>query len=168
MKPHFFSADEYFKETFGKKMFRLSLDGGMTCPNRDGKAGTGGCSFCSASGSGDFAQKRTGTIAEQIAAAKDQVKNKLPKNGAPYRCTNQRTPGPFFWWFCQLCRFLLLHFLPANPSRQSIPLVSNSNAQILTKHTYFFRLLLTKIPVFLIISLYEKVPAQPVTFRFHH
>ncbi|MBP3610883.1 MAG: TIGR01212 family radical SAM protein [Lachnospiraceae bacterium] len=84
MKPYFYSADEYFKETFGKKMFRLSLDGGMTCPNRDGTTGTGGCAFCSASGSGDFAQKHTGSLAEQIEAAKAQVKNKLPKNGAPF------------------------------------------------------------------------------------
>ena len=83
MKPHFFSADEYFKETFGKKMFRLSLDGGMTCPNRDGTAGTGGCSFCSAQGSGDFAAKRTDSIAAQIETAKAQTRGKLPKS-APY------------------------------------------------------------------------------------
>ena len=76
MKPYFYSADEYFKETFHKKMFRLSLDGGMTCPNRDGKAGTGGCSFCSATGSGDFAARHTGSVEEQIAVAKNQVKNK--------------------------------------------------------------------------------------------
>lgn len=84
MKPYFYSADEYLKETFGKKMFRLSLEGGTTCPNRDGSVGLGGCIFCSASGSGDFAQKRTGTLSEQIQSAKFQVKNKLPKNGAPY------------------------------------------------------------------------------------
>ena len=84
MQPYFFSADEYFKQTFGKKMFRLSLDGGMTCPNRDGKVGTGGCAFCSASGSGDFAQKCITSIANQIESAKTQVVKKLPKNGAPY------------------------------------------------------------------------------------
>jgi len=84
MKPQFYSADEYLKETFGKKMFRLSLDGGMTCPNRDGTAGVGGCCFCSAKGSGDFAAARTLSITEQIEAAKTQVHNKLPKNGASY------------------------------------------------------------------------------------
>ena len=84
MKPYFFSADEYFKETFGKKMYRLSLDGGMTCPNRDGTKGIGGCTFCSALGSGDFAAQRNTTIREQLEAAKELVKNKLPKNGAPY------------------------------------------------------------------------------------
>lgn len=84
MKPYFYSADEYFKETFGKKMFRLSLDGGTTCPNRDGTAGSGGCIFCSARGSGDFAAQRGSSVAEQIETAKLQVKNKLPKNGAPF------------------------------------------------------------------------------------
>ena len=84
MKPYFFSANEYFKETFGKKMYRLSLDGGMTCPNRDGNKGIGGCTFCSAMGSGDFAAPRQITITEQLDTAKARIKNKLPKNGAPY------------------------------------------------------------------------------------
>lgn len=84
MKPYFFSADEYFKETFGKKMYRLSLDGGMTCPNRDGNKGIGGCTFCSAMGSGDFAAPRQVTLTEQLDTAKARIKNKLPKNGAPY------------------------------------------------------------------------------------
>ena len=84
MKPYFYSADEYLKETFGKKIFRLSLEGGKTCPNRDGSVGYGGCVFCSASGSGDFAAPRTGSVSEQIETAKAQVKNKLPKNGALY------------------------------------------------------------------------------------
>lgn len=84
MKPHFYSADEYLKQTFGKKMFRLSLDAGTTCPNRDGTLGTGGCVFCSASGSGDFAEKCGTTVSGQIEAAKKQVSKKLPKNGAPF------------------------------------------------------------------------------------
>ena len=84
MKPYFYSADEYFKETFGKKIFRLSLEGGKTCPNRDGSAGYGGCAFCSASGSGDFAERHADTVYEQLERAKAQVKNKLPKNGAPF------------------------------------------------------------------------------------
>ncbi len=84
MKPYFYSADEYFRETFGKKIFRLSLAGGTTCPNRDGTAGYGGCIFCSERGSGDFAAERTTSVYAQIEAAKLQVKNKLPKNGAPY------------------------------------------------------------------------------------
>lgn len=84
MKPYFYSADEYFKDTFGKKIFRLSLAGGTTCPNRDGSKGTGGCVFCSAKGSGDFAEQQKSTVFAQIEAAKNQVQKKLPKNGTPY------------------------------------------------------------------------------------
>jgi len=84
MKPYFYSADEYLKETFGKKIFRLSLDGGTTCPNRDGSKGIGGCVFCSANGSGDFAEHRKTTVLAQIESAKSQVRNKLPKNGTAY------------------------------------------------------------------------------------
>jgi hypothetical protein len=49
------SADSYYRGRFGKKMYRVSLDIGTTCPNRDGTRGTGGCIFCSAGGSGEFA-----------------------------------------------------------------------------------------------------------------
>lgn len=78
------SSDAYFKRVFGKKMFRLSLDAGMTCPNRDGTVGTGGCIFCSANGSGDFAARKEGSLSEQLEAAKQRIRGKLPKNGAPY------------------------------------------------------------------------------------
>lgn len=84
VKPYFYSADEYLKETFGKKMFRLSLDSGTTCPNRDGTKGIGGCCFCSAKGSGDFSAKQEATVSLQIETAKEQVRKKLPKKGAPY------------------------------------------------------------------------------------
>lgn len=78
------SSDAYFKRVFGKKMFRLSLDAGMTCPNRDGTLGTGGCIFCSANGSGDFAARKEGSLSEQLETAKQRIHGKLPKNGAPY------------------------------------------------------------------------------------
>lgn len=71
----------YLKETFGKKVYKLSLDAGFTCPNRDGTIGTRGCSFCSAGGSGEFAASRHLTITEQIEKAKERVREKLPKNG---------------------------------------------------------------------------------------
>ena len=51
----YYSLDTYLKETFGEKVYRISLNGGMTCPNRDGTKGTRGCIFCSRGGSGDFA-----------------------------------------------------------------------------------------------------------------
>ena len=49
------SLDWEMKRTFGEKVYKLALNGGMTCPNRDGRLGTGGCIFCSEGGSGDFA-----------------------------------------------------------------------------------------------------------------
>ena len=49
------SLDYEMKRRFGTKVYKIALEGGMTCPNRDGTIGTGGCIFCSAGGSGDFA-----------------------------------------------------------------------------------------------------------------
>lgn len=69
------TANEYYKEKFGCKVYKLSLDGGFSCPNRDGTVGTGGCIFCSALGGGDFAE--TGTdIKEQLERAKKRVETK--------------------------------------------------------------------------------------------
>ena len=70
------SLDFHLKETFGEKVYRLSLNGGMTCPNRDGLLDTRGCIFCSAGGSGDFAAAPTGSVTEQIAQAKALVQSK--------------------------------------------------------------------------------------------
>ncbi len=67
------SLNESLQETFGCKVYKLSLDGGMTCPNRDGMVGTRGCIFCS--GAGEFAEAG-GTVAEQIARAKRRVEQK--------------------------------------------------------------------------------------------
>ena len=55
MLPYYYSVSEYLKDTYGKKLYKLSLSGNMTCPNRDGKLDTRGCIFCSSHGSGDFA-----------------------------------------------------------------------------------------------------------------
>lgn len=55
----YYSLDYYLKKTYGEKLYKISLDGGMTCPNRDGTLGTHGCIFCSRGGSGDFAASRT-------------------------------------------------------------------------------------------------------------
>lgn len=57
-------------------MYKLSLDGGFTCPNRDGTLGTRGCIFCSSRGSGDFAPERSLSIPEQLEAAKSRVEKK--------------------------------------------------------------------------------------------
>ena len=67
---------ERLRERFGCKVYKLALDGGMTCPNRDGKVGYGGCTFCSGDGSGFFAEKSRGDLDEQIARAKARVEQK--------------------------------------------------------------------------------------------
>lgn len=70
------SLDYYIKETFGEKLYKISLDGGMTCPNRDGTLGNKGCIFCSAGGSGDFAGDRNVSIKEQLEYGRQLVKRK--------------------------------------------------------------------------------------------
>ncbi|MBQ8278358.1 MAG: TIGR01212 family radical SAM protein [Roseburia sp.] len=70
------SLDYHFKTTFGEKVYRLSLNGGMSCPNRDGHLSTGGCIFCSAGGSGDFAASPALSVTEQIEHAKLRVAGK--------------------------------------------------------------------------------------------
>lgn len=74
------SLDFMLKEKFGEKLYKLSLNGGMTCPNRDGKISVGGCIFCSAGGSGDFASAFTADIDEQIEEAKILVSRKYKGN----------------------------------------------------------------------------------------
>ena len=65
----YYSLDYYLKQTFHEKLYKLSLNGGMTCPNRDGTIGTGGCIFCSEGGSGDFAADNRLPMDEQILQA---------------------------------------------------------------------------------------------------
>ena len=72
----YYSLDYYLKTTYGEKLYKISLDGGMTCPNRDGTLGTHGCIFCSRGGSGDFAASRTLSVTEQIEAGKQQSAKK--------------------------------------------------------------------------------------------
>ncbi len=72
----YYSLDSYIKETFGEKLYKISLDGGMTCPNRDGTLDTRGCIFCSAGGSGDFASDRRLSIKEQLAQGKQLISKK--------------------------------------------------------------------------------------------
>ena len=67
-------SDQYM-EKFGCKVYKLSIDAGFTCPNRDGTLGTGGCIFCSADGGGEFAEKGC-SITQQLEQAKKRVENK--------------------------------------------------------------------------------------------
>lgn len=73
---NYLSLSEYLKDTFGTKVYKLSLQSGCTCPNRDGNISYGGCSFCSEGGSGDFAAPLV-SISEQIKIAKQRVDRKI-------------------------------------------------------------------------------------------
>lgn len=70
------SMDFDLKEQYGEKVYKITLDGGMTCPNRDGKVGTRGCIFCSVKGSGDFAGSRKDPISVQIEKGKADINAK--------------------------------------------------------------------------------------------
>ena len=70
------TANESYKEKYGCKVYKLSLDGGFTCPNRDGRVGVGGCIFCSALGSGEFAEHGA-DIPTQLELAKGRVEKKI-------------------------------------------------------------------------------------------
>lgn len=73
---YYYSLNEYLKKTFGEKVYKISLDGGMTCPNRDGTLGSLGCIFCSEGGSGEFAAQRALSVSEQIEQAKRRISKK--------------------------------------------------------------------------------------------
>lgn len=67
---------DYYREKFGCKVYKLSLDGGFTCPNRDGTVGDRGCIFCAGDGSGAFAEKPCGSFRQQMENAMQRVKSK--------------------------------------------------------------------------------------------
>ena len=78
------TVSEYYKSIFGQKVYKLSLDAGCTCPTRDGTLGTGGCIFCSASGSGDFTASRQFSISQQVEQAKALLAPKLKGREVQY------------------------------------------------------------------------------------
>lgn len=71
------ALDLFLKRRFGQKIYKLSLNAGLTCPNRDGTIDTRGCIFCSSGGSGDFAQSPLLSITDQIESAKSLVCSKI-------------------------------------------------------------------------------------------
>lgn len=73
---YYYSLNEYLKTTFGEKVYKISLNGGMTCPNRDGTIDSRGCIFCSRGGSGEFAANSVLNIKCQIEQAKQKIKAK--------------------------------------------------------------------------------------------
>lgn len=74
------TANQYFRDVFGHKMYKASIALDVTCPNRDGSKGSGGCIFCSEGGSGEFSAKCKTTITEQIEEAIEQVRKKAGKD----------------------------------------------------------------------------------------
>ena len=73
------SLNEYLRDTFGCKVYKVSINGGFTCPNRDGTLDTRGCIFCSGYGSGDFAEDASLSVTEQIERGKKRIEAKMPK-----------------------------------------------------------------------------------------
>lgn len=93
-KPYY-SANQYYREIFGKKVYKISLDIGCTCPTRDGTKGVGGCTFCSASGSGDFAIAGPMDIREKIDSAIQMVRSKCDSDSyIAYLQSFSNTYGP--------------------------------------------------------------------------
>ena len=74
----YYSLNRYLRETFGEKLYKIALDGGFGCPNRDGTVGTGGCIFCSGAGSGDFAERAAEDVYMAIEKGKERVSRKNP------------------------------------------------------------------------------------------
>lgn len=72
----YYSLNYYLKQHYGRKLYKIALDGGMTCPNRDGTCGNCGCIFCSEGGSGDFAGNRSLSISEQLSIGKASLADK--------------------------------------------------------------------------------------------
>lgn len=81
---NYYSLNQYNLDRFGTKAYKISLDGGFTCPNRDGTLDTRGCIFCSASGSGDFTPPSRLSISEQIERGKALVERKTQGKNAKY------------------------------------------------------------------------------------
>lgn len=74
------SLNNYLREKFGKKVYKISIDGGFTCPNRDGTLGNRGCIFCSQRGSGDFTPDKNLSVTQQIEEGKRRVISKTNDN----------------------------------------------------------------------------------------
>ena len=108
-KPYY-SLDYYLKETFGQKVYKIALESGMTCPNRDGTLGTKGCIFCSNGGSGDFATATGSSVTEQINSAIAFMKSRRKFTGNQYIAYFQSFSGTY----APLCRLRTLYMEALN------------------------------------------------------
>ena len=73
---YFYSLDYFYRRKFGSKVARVTLDGGFTCPNRDGTVSFGGCVFCGVAGAGDFCAEKTLSITQQVKVQKERLQTK--------------------------------------------------------------------------------------------
>ena len=88
------TIDRYYKAKYGKKVAKISLNGNFTCPNKDGSKGYGGCTYCSLSGSGDFAGDKNHDLVTQFQEIKEIIKQKWPNSlYMPYLQANSNTYG---------------------------------------------------------------------------
>ena len=78
----YYSYSRFLKEYFGEKIYKICINAGLTCPNRDGSLGVGGCIFCSQGGSGEFAQSHLQSVAKQIEEGRKQTEKKY--HGSSY------------------------------------------------------------------------------------
>jgi len=92
-------VSEFYKNFFGCKVYKISLDAGCTCPTRDGTKGSRGCIFCSATGSGDFAASRRKPVTEQIEDAKKLVEKKMAGRGGASRKDELSVKGKYIAYF---------------------------------------------------------------------
>ena len=74
----YYTLNYYYRKKYNSKVFKVSLNGGFTCPNRDGTVGTRGCIFCSRLGSGDFAGKKELDLVTQFNQVKEVMLKKWP------------------------------------------------------------------------------------------
>lgn len=79
MEKRYYTLNEHLREVFGEKVIKVSLDAGLSCPNRDGTISYGGCIFCSELGSGDFAGDSALSIREQFVEVRERTLKKWPK-----------------------------------------------------------------------------------------
>ncbi len=93
--PRYLSLNEYLRRRFGCKLYKLALDGGFTCPNRDGTIDTRGCIFCSGAGSGDFAAATEGGVTAAIEAAMMRIAAKQRQPGGGYIAYFQSFTGTY-------------------------------------------------------------------------
>lgn len=92
-KMKYYSLNDYLRDTFGEKVYKIALDGGFTCPNRDGTLDSRGCIFCSGAGSGEFAGGGGDSVTAQIEKGKERVKEKI--KGGKYIAYFQAFTGTY-------------------------------------------------------------------------